>query len=308
MNSFNRYREQVEPADVRRRWLIRWVAFIGSTVLVVVALWNAGVDPSKWYARLKQQARPPAQSAAATVGPRIPHAALPTQRLATATKLPGNNSSVSVTPQRLILTGTVLGRNFKEGSAMLGVARENPQTYAVGAVLANGARLTEIHAKYVVLERGGRSAQLYMDGGGLRSAARRDRDDVLSVGAMRQPVSVVAATTEPLTDYLRPTPIYDGEALIGYQVYPGSKSAAFAQMGLQVGDVITAIDAAPLSDPAQATEMFHELLNGAVLSAAITRKGKSEQLTLDGSLIFKEQERVKQAVMVLPNQSPTPGT
>jgi type II secretion system protein C len=304
MSSFNRHREHIERTDARRRWLIRWAAFLGSTVLAAVALLNAGVDPSKWYARLKHQTRPPA----ATVGPGVPRAVLPTQPSVTPTKLPGNDSSVSATPQRLILTGTVLGRNFKEGSAMLGVARENPQTYAAGAVLANGARLTEIHAKYVVLERGGRSARLYLDGGELRPATRGGTDDVLSVGGVHRPVPALAASIEPVTDYLRPTPIYDGEVLVGYQVYPGGKPGAFAQMGLQAGDVITAIDAAPLSDPTQATEMFHELLNGAVLSAVITRKGKSERLTLDGTLIFKEQERAKQAGMMSPNHMPTPGT
>jgi len=46
---------------------------------------------------------------------------------------------------------------------MLGVARENPQTYSTGALLANGARLTEVRANYVVLERAGHSARLYLE-------------------------------------------------------------------------------------------------------------------------------------------------
>ena len=120
-------------------------------------------------------------------------------------------------------------------------------------------------------------------------------------------VAAVVASTEPVTDYLRPTPIYDGVVLVGYQVYPGSKSGTFAQVGLQAGDVITAIGGTPLSDPAQAIEIFRELVNGAVLSAAITRKGKNERLTLDGAVIVKEQERAKQAVAVSTNQIPMPG-
>jgi len=107
---------------------------------------------------------------------------------------------------------------------------------------------------------------------------------------------------------LRPTPIYDGERLVGYQVYPGRQAGVFAQMGLQAADVVTAIDGASLSDPVQATALFHELLNGAALSAVVTRKGQSERLTLDGTVILKEQERAKQAAMVSPGQIPTPGT
>jgi len=79
-------------------------------------------------------------------------------------------------------------------------------------------------------------------------------------------------------------------------------------MGLQAADVVTAIDGASLSDPVQATELFHELVNGAALSAVVMRKGKSERLTLDGTAILKEQERAKQAAMMSANQMPMPGT
>jgi len=37
---------------------------------------------------------------------------------------------------------TARGRNAREGTARLGTHPENPQTYAAGAILANGARLT----------------------------------------------------------------------------------------------------------------------------------------------------------------------
>src|SRR5258708_7243921 len=120
MSNSNRYRQRVERIDARRRWLIQWTAFGFSTVLGAVVLLNAGVDPSRWYVWLKQQVWSPAPSAAAAVGRSAPRAVLPTRIPATSTKLPGNNSSVSAIPQRLILTGTLPGRNFKEGSAMLG--------------------------------------------------------------------------------------------------------------------------------------------------------------------------------------------
>src|SRR4051794_33361966 len=74
----------------------------------------------------------------------------------------GNDSSSSKTPLPLILTGTSPGRNAREGHAYIGVNKDSPQTYMAGALLVNGARLTEIYAQYVVLEKSGKSVRLYL--------------------------------------------------------------------------------------------------------------------------------------------------
>jgi type II secretion system protein C len=115
-------------------------------------------------------------------------------------------------------------------------------------------------------------------------------------------------STEQVTDYLRPSPVYDGPGLTGYQVFPGVKSGSFAKMGLQAGDLVTSVDGAPFSDPDQAAETFRELLNGAVLSITVTRKGRTERLTLDGSVILKDQEREKQAASARTGAVEVPGT
>lgn len=187
---------------------------------------------------------------------------------------------------------------------MVGVARENPQTYAAGALLANGARLTEIHPKYVVLEREGHSTKLYLEGSGLTAGNAAASKSLLTVGGRSAPEPSATPTTEPLTDYLRPTPIYEGETLLGYQVYPGAKSGAFAQMGLQAGDVITRIDGAPLSDPAQATEALRGLLDGRAHPASLKRQGSAIEVSLDGSVISKDQDQQHDVTSVVPEVTP----
>jgi type II secretion system protein C len=288
----------------RKHRLIRWVTFGVSASLAALALLDSGADPGRWFAWLHRQTQPPKEASVAASPPRVPKAVLPARVPSTPVRLPGSDSSISRTAQELVLTGTVLGRNFREGSALLGVARENPQTYAVGALLANGARLTEVHAKYVVLERAGHSARLYLDGAALHPSDRRSSSDVLSVGGEQRPAAAVANSTELLTDYLRPTPVYDGDMLVGYQVYPGAKPGVFSQLGLQSGDVITAIDGAPFVDPAQAIATLHELTNGIALSALVTRKGKSQLVNLDGTIIVRDQERTVGAGLVSGNSVP----
>jgi hypothetical protein len=168
MNIPNTHDAHVGRLAARRRWLNRSLIVAGSAIVALVALLNAGVNPSHWY-QWFHRTTPSTHAIATRINPVTPVAALPRSSLsAPATRLPGTDSSVSNTPQRLILTGTVLGRNFKEGYAMLGVARENPQTYTAGALVANGAHLLEIHSNYVVLQRGERVARLYLDGSGLQ--------------------------------------------------------------------------------------------------------------------------------------------
>jgi len=158
VSRFTQHKEHLERLDERRRRLLRWLAFAVSALLAAVTLLTAGVDPGTWLGWVRQHTKSaPVTAGSVAPAPRAMLPVLPSQAIPTVSA--GTDSSVSTVPQDLILTGTVLGRNFREGRAMIGVAPENPQTYAAGALLANGARLTEIHPGFVVLEHAGRSVR-----------------------------------------------------------------------------------------------------------------------------------------------------
>lgn len=229
----------------------------------------------------KAPARPPSKSIGMT--PPVPK---------------GNDSSISAVPLQLVLVRVQPGRRITEGSADIGVVRESPQTYLAGAVLENGARLAEIHTDYVLLQRGGHSARLYLDQPS--TAKNVGNSAMLEVGGVAQlPPPAKVTSRETLTDYIRPSPIYDGESLVGYQVYPGSSGAAFAQMGLQPGDVIVDVNGAPLSDPAAAWAILRQLTEGTVLSATVKRHGALANVSLDGTLIARAEEAKQQPPQTL---------
>jgi hypothetical protein len=309
----NRYQLEVAQMDRRQRLVVRGLSFAGAGLLIVAALWSAGLPPSawlksaeSWVARLRGEPLAP-QSSSVPPAPPLSGAPVPSAVSdAPVPSLDGTDSSISTAPLPLYLLSTSPGRNFQDGTAQIGTSTTNPQTYVAGAVLANGATLAEIHGDFVVLKRGERSAKLSLytlaD-----NAASRAADDLLSVGGQQKPEVLVAATREVLTDYLRPSPLYDGEALRGYQVYPGQKSGLFAQLGLQPGDVITAINDAPFVDPAQAMEMFRQLTDGMAVTATIERKHRSERIALDGALITADQDRSRNAhVAPVPPAFPPP--
>lgn len=183
------------------------------------------------------------------------------------------------------------GRNAREGTAFIGIDAESPQTYSAGALLANGARLTEIHRDHVVLTRGEESAKLYLQS--VQSTAISALSALVQVGGVTSGGSPPPVSHDVVTDYIRPSPVFDGDQIKGYQVYPGKRGGVFSQLGLKGGDVITAINDAPFADAMQAMDLFQQLAKGTALVATIQREGVTSRLSLDGQLIVADQEQQK---------------
>lgn len=277
--------------------VVRALTVTGAAGLMIAALWAAGLPPTVWFERVQGLLARADDTATGMVVPAAP-TSMPTSAPTAAstptddTALAGTDSSLSPTPQKLHLVSTSPGRNARDGTAALGVDLKNPQTYGAGALLANGARLTEIHTDYVVLQRAGASMRLYRDGVATTPKDGQESDLLLVGGPAPEPAPIVT-THEVVTDYLRPSPVYDGQLIKGFVVYPGARTGVFSQLGLQAGDVITALNDTPFSDPTQAYELFRQLTSGVAMSATVERKGKVERLTLDGSHILADQERAK---------------
>jgi general secretion pathway protein C len=275
----------------RRVQAAQWALVTGVATITFVTLWTSGFDFKRVFNFKGESVKPiavvPAVIAAAPVARPIAPAAP-----ALSVAFPGINSTLSDSPKRLILTGTVLGRNAREGSAFIGIDARNPQTYVAGAMLANGARLTQVYADHVVLERHGRTATLYLVGRQPRSLQDKT-GDLLMVGGRPPYQPAVANSSEEFTDYIRPAPVYDGPNLRGYQLYAGAQAAVFSQLGLRPGDVMTAVDGETFTDPAQAMELFRQLATGISMRATVTRDGRALEISLDGSLIVAAQERAR---------------
>jgi hypothetical protein len=192
----------------------------------------------------------------------------------------GNDSSISPIPRNLILTATRPGRTPHEGFADLGTDAGSPQTYRVNAILANGAQLAAIYADYVLLTKGQQSARLYVNQS-LSQAVR----DLTTVGGDRPEIATGGTSWDGLTDVIRPTPVYDGDTLRGYQVYAGSKSWVFGKLGLLPGDVIVGINGGGLSTPQSDIDRLESLADGASVSVTLARSDGPVTITINGSVV-----------------------
>jgi type II secretion system protein C len=290
-----RHRNAVEQIDRRHRGWVRAGLTAGSALLGAVLLWNADVRLGGIEGWIHPWHHGVAEKRAAVIPKPRSVAAMrrsgPTGRM-------GTDASASKTPLRLVLVRTLPGPNAHSGQAMIGVDVGHPQTYLAGAILENGARLDEIYTDHVVLVKGSARRSLYVESSGVSSPQSPQTAEALEVVGGSSPKPELAHySVEPVTDYLRPVPIYREGVVSGFQVFPGTRAGAFRKWGLQPGDVITDLDGQPLTDADQAMQLLRSLTDGEALTATIRRgAGEPFQVALDGA----DLEPVRTATAVAP--------
>ena len=271
-------KQEKQVAKPKRRSLFVAINVLGVLAIAVLIIWKTGFDLHLWQRTTALSAVPVSKALALAAAPVPPKS---------------NDFSIPREGRKLILVRVHPGRNASEGSAELGVARESPQTYQAGALLENGARLAEIYSDYVVLNKNERFTRLYLDTATMWF--KGGNDGILMVGgAVESPPPAKITNREVLTDYVRPSPVYDGDNLVGFQVYPGSKSAPFYQMGLQSGDVIVQVNDFPLTNPTTSWDLLRGLADGVVLSVVIKSGTGVQQLTLNGALLVSAEASKRQ--------------
>lgn len=89
--------------------------------------------------------------------------------------------------------------------------------------------------------------------------------------------------------YIRPTPVFDTDRLLGFTVYPGERTAEFSKLGLQPGDIMTAINGLAVTDGEQIMNALEQVISGSSVQATIQRGGEARSITLDGSVVTAER-------------------
>jgi general secretion pathway protein C len=93
-----------------------------------------------------------------------------------------------------------------------------------------------------------------------------------------------------VSELFRPQPVFAGGQQKGYRLYPGRNRAQFATLGLRPGDLVTAVNGAPLDDPARGMETLRGLSSGGPVNLTIERNGVEQQVTIDPSAAIGAQD------------------
>lgn len=166
------------------------------------------------------------------------------------------------------------------------------QTYAEGAQLPGGAVIKAILADQVLLSLNGHIEAL-------RLPKLSDESDSSAPTAatpvfIQRRASVMPAPTGPppsslgqlrrqvmrhperLMDVVRAMPVMENGKFTGYRVFPAGNPRLFEQMGLQPGDVVTAVNGISLDNPADSMRILSKLKTSDQVSITLTRNGQQQ--------------------------------
>jgi len=179
----------------------------------------------------------------------------------------------------LVLAGTIAFADPQAGYAFIGDNAANAKFYKVGGMINGAARLHAVYSDRIIIERGGALETVVLPRG---------------PGSATQPPSMTnsnpiadnlrrLASTNPnvLSQLLRAQPVFANGTQKGYRVYPSSDRLQFARLGLQPGDLVTAINGTPLDDPNRSNDVLNTLNSSNSATVNIERNGVTQQLTLD---------------------------
>jgi general secretion pathway protein C len=213
--------------------------------------------------------------------------------------------NVPRTSMPLVLTGVIAASDPRDGLAILGPSASAAKVYAVGDSIPGGASLHSVLADHVLLERDGHLESLALPrqlpvGSAPAPSLGSAPTSAPLIERMRQ---LVSRHPEIIGDVMRPEPVFAGGHQVGFRVYPGRDRRAFQSLGLQPGDLVTAIDGTPLDDPAQSAEILHTLGSSSEAQVTILRNGKRQDLSLNLAQVEQEAE----ALAGPQNGAPLPG-
>jgi len=189
----------------------------------------------------------------------------------------GNPANAPDTTLALTLHGIVAGKRASDSRALI-VANGDEEPYAIGAQLPGGAVIRAIYADRVLLARDGRLEALRLPttetGGGSPQPMMQPQamaPPTQSLGQLRQEI---ANNPQRLMDVVRAMPVMDHGKLTGYRIYPSGNPSQFNQLGLKPGDVVTAVNGIPLTDPAQSMRVLSSLRTSEQVSISLLRNGQ----------------------------------
>ena len=214
-----------------------------------------------------------------------------------ADALLGTDSSMSADARQLVLVSTQPGSKPEEGTAQIGTDPRNPQIYAAGAQLANGARLREIHRGYVILEKGGRESLLVVSGKDVNLTAEHRNigkdGSVLTIGgeeAVNRPLDKVATSREDLSSILRAEPYFERDELAGLKIVAGTNQSKLAQLELQPGDIVRSIEGKRIESVDAAWQVLDDAISSrSSVTISVERQGAMVSMSLDGSRLAEPE-------------------
>ncbi|CAM9996806.1 unnamed protein product [Chrysoparadoxa australica] len=199
---------------------------------------------------------------------------------------PVTQSAAPVAPESRLgftLRGVRVGATPGDGSAIIDIPGEGQLRVAAGETLSTNIVLEEVHADRVVINRRGVMESLFLTDAGRRRAQSGVADEAVAALVESDGANVQMSERQMARGWLSGLslePVYENGAVRGLRV--DGDAARLANLGLQPGDVVLSLNAAPLTSEAAAVRAFALLESADMAVARIWRDG--EDITVETSL------------------------
>lgn len=225
----------------------------GTIIWLLVRAVLAYLAPQSVWQALPSSQRT-ASIAAAAAPTRLNTSFDPFHRDITETEFVDSSSDAPETTLNLKLLGRRVG---KEGSAILQTSDRQEKAYQVGDEILDGVTLEAVHTDYIVLSQGGRIERLTFareSEGFVRSSEDAKQTKTQTGSAAQAALSSAASSSEvidakSLMRLVRLSPVRQDGRLQGYKLTAKSSTLDLSSVGLQNGDIISAIDNINLTAP-----------------------------------------------------------
>ena len=280
-----------------RRWLLS-LQHVGPTLVsVVLALLLAWLLAKLTWSLIPRRSTVPVSN----VAPKVAAHQVDAERVADqhlfGTAQAGNAGPAPDTTLAFTLHGIAAGKRAADSRALI-EANGDEEPYGVGAQLPGGVKVHAIYADRVILDRGGRLETLRLPqqdiGGGNNGAQpgmaqpQAMAPPTQNLGQLRQEIM---NNPQRLMDVVRAMPVMDHGKLSGYRIYPAGNPSIFNQLGLKAGDVVSAVNGIPLTDPAQSMRVLSTIKTSDQISVSLLRNGQMQTQVLQMPPPSLQQQR-----------------
>jgi general secretion pathway protein C len=190
-------------------------------------------------------------------------------------------------PVNWVLSGIIAGQRPAGGYAIIGESARAARLRAVGDEVSNGFKLVEVLADQVLLERSGeriavRMPRFRLGGAGETLAAGAPRGDSAPAAApvVWHPRKGQPSNRPPALVMLQPHARRMEDGRVAMMVMGEGNGSNLAALGLQRGDIITAVDGHPVGSSEVMMQLLKQMSTGCPVMVTVIRQGNEHEMPL----------------------------
>jgi len=197
---------------------------------------------------------------------------------------PNTQTAPPIAAVALVLVGTLATGHPTHGYALIGPDANTIKTYAVNDALPGGAVLSEVYADHVLLTRNGVREILNLP---KQLAPGTPVPTTATPAAPTFGATIQKLQNQPnlIAEIIKPLPQFENGHLKGFKVFAGADAARFERSGLKAGDVITQVNAVPITDGTSGLELIKSLGNSQSAQVTVERDGRLLPITIEASVL-----------------------